>query len=368
MADEAGAPEGQDFSEVENTPVEPVAEQTETNSDAAAEAAVASKMQEIFNRNDTKNQEDELVEEGAVSPDNPDGTLDPEAEGEHVADEEVQEDEEAEQLSPEEKAAADARKKTIDAFDPNLKRIAAELGGWKQSDIEDLIAHNPVLARVTFSNMAAGYNALSQQYAQAARSVIPAQQLQAPTVAAPAPSALDELLSNPEKFKALSEIAGDELMKGFIKPLLDERKSMLEDRQFIASLRQEALVREINDSFTDVAKDGFEEFYGKAGETTQEQQNNRFKVGQLADQIRAGAQLQRVNMPVKEAIRRAHLILTANQVKATARKEIVKQVQTRAKQLTLRPTARKNRAAAPVQKGEEAALAGVQDWWASREQ
>lgn len=355
----------------EDTPITPVEGQG-GNSEKAAEEAVAAKMNEIFNRNDTKNQADELEEEGITSPDNPDGHA-PEAEKTHKP--EAKADDEAaageqetadEQQTDEEKAEAAERKKVIDSFDPNLKRVAKELGNWKPQDIDDFIVSNPTLARVTFSNMAAGYNNLSLQYAQGVRSATPAQPQQQPATTQNV-SPLDELLANPAKMKALTDVAGEDLVKAFIKPLLDERKQMLEDRAYVANLRREAVVREVNDGFTNIAQGGFEEFYGKNGEVTQEQNNNRFKVGQLADQIRSGAQLQNVNMGIHEALRRAHLIVTADQNRAQARKEIVKQVKQRSTQITARPTARRSKEA-PSARGDAAAIAAVNEFWDQRNQ
>jgi hypothetical protein len=246
--------------------------------------------------------------------------------------------------------------------------VAAQLGGWKQQDIEDFIVSNPVLARVTFSNMAAGYNNLSLQYAQAARQgIAPTQQLQQAAATTQAQmSALDELLAKPEKLKALADTAGEELMKNFIKPLLDERKAAVEDRQFIAGLRREALVREINTSIEDLAKGGFEGFYGKTAETTQQQHDNRFKVGQVADQIRAGAQMQGVNMSIKDALNRAHLIVTADQVKAQVRKEITATVKRRATQITARPTTRATSSGQSGNRGDMAAIAAVEAFMSER--
>jgi hypothetical protein len=357
--------------------IEPAAEQVQT-ADQRAEAIVADKMKEIFARNDTKNQADELEEADFEGPDNPDGDVPakekpdagkPEEEpGEEAAtgEEDPEPGEEAGgELTAEEKAEQAKQKKVIDAFDPNLRKIAKELGGWKETDIDALIVANPTLARVTFSNMAASYNALSLQYARGTRPVNPAQ-TPAQQTAATQPSAnpLDDLLNNPAKLAQLQEVAGEELTKLFIKPLLDERRAILEDRQFLSEMRRDALIREVNTSFSEVANGGFEEFYGRDGEVTQQQQDNRFKVGQLADQIRAGAQLQGVNMDVREAVKRAHLIVTADQVQAKARREVRAQVQQRSTQITARPTQRKPRQTA--KRGDDAALAAVEQFWDER--
>jgi hypothetical protein len=368
------------------TPVSPEADEgraapvAEPPSEASAGKAYSAKMAEILARNDAKNQEDELVEEGVVSGDEPDGVEKKTEADETKGDEPGGEDEpegnddkggeEAGQQQTQETEEQKARREVLEKFDPNLIQVAKELGGWKTEDVEDFIASNPVLARITFANMAAGYNNLSLQYAQAARNgaSAPAQQAQQNgATTTPQKSVLDELLANPAKFKALSEIAGQELTEGFIKPMLEERRQMVEDRQFIAGLRREALVREVTSSIEDLAKGGFKDFYGDTGATTQDQHNNRFKVAQVADQIRAGAGIQGINMSVNEALKRAHLIVTADQVKAQARKEITEQVRTRATQITSRPTNRKTvTAASGATKGDDAAIAAVEQWMSDK--
>jgi hypothetical protein len=349
------------------TPVEPAAKETP---DQKAETAVAGKMAEILARNEARNQKDELEQDGLEGVDNPDGDSPEKPEPKEGEEEEIPA---AEKEEPGETPAAEptpeetARKEALEAFDPNLKQVARELAGWKQQDIDDFIVSNPVLARVTFGNMAAGYNNLSLQYAQAARGgqvAPPRQAQQAAATTQATQSALDELLAKPEKLKALGDIAGEELMNGFIKPMLEVHKQQAEDRQFLAGLRREALIREINTSMEDIGKNGFEDFYGKAGETTQDQHNNRFKVSQVADQIRAGAQLQGVAMTIKEALQRAHLIVTADQVKAQARKEVQKQVVKRSTQITARTTARTK--VAPAPKTDDAAMAAVEQWFSDR--
>lgn len=356
----ATEPTETELQSAEETAVEPAAE-------VSAEQAVAEKMNEIFSRNDAQNQEDELVEEGLTGPNNPDGDT-PEADqavARKETAEEEGEEEEGEEAPAQTKEQAERQAK-LDAFDANLKQIAKELGGWSQEEIDEFIAASPALAKVTFSKMAAGYNALSQQYAQGARQGFqaPAQRPSQPAVATPQVNPLDDLLANPQKLAVLQEVAGKELTEGFIRPLLQERKAMLEDKSFIANLRRESLLREINESFTGLAKSGFESFYGENGGVTQDQQNNRFKVAQLADQIRAGAQLQGVNMGINEALRRAHLISTANQTQAQARKQVLKEVKKRSSQITARPTARRARPLAI--RGEDAALSAVENFWDSR--
>ena len=89
----------------------------------------------------------------------------------------------------------------------------------------------------------------------------------------------------------------------------------------------------------------------------------------MADQIRAGAQSQGVDMSIREALNRAHLIATADLAKQTARREVQAAVKKRSTQLTQRPTGRKTKTAVAgvtSRKGDEAALAAVEDFWDQR--
>jgi hypothetical protein len=331
-------------------------------SDKAAENAAAQKMNEIFGRNDRKNQADELEEEGLQGPDNPDGDELPEEDAAIVAEEE--EEVKALEAAGEQKTTEQlAAEKTLAAFDPNLKAIAKELGGWAEQDIDDFIVSNPVLARVTFARIQAGYNTLSQQYARGVQAPAAApQQSQAVATSGASPDVLNELLSNPKKLADLQEALGKDVMEGFVKPLLQAQTRANEDRAFIDGMRKEALVRDINETFTEIGGGIFADFYGKNGEVSQKQSENRFQVAQLADQIQAGAKLQNVQLSVRDALKRAHRIVTADQSAKVARQEVRSQVKKRSANLTARPTARKT-TLSPNGRSDEAALAAVADFW-----
>lgn len=332
------------------------------SSDSAAIDAATQKMNAIFGANDQKNQDDSLEEEGIVGPNDPDGDDSFGAKADAEKKDEVVEEEEG---TVEEKAEADERKAVLDEFDANLKAVAKDLGKWSQQDIEDFIVASPALAKITFSRMQDGYNALSQQYArgQAAPVVAPQQNVATGVNT----STLDTLLADPKKLAELQEVAGKELTEGFIKPILAERARQIEDRAFIDGLRKESFVRDINDTFTAFGGQGFQDFYGKNGEVGEKQSQNRFAVGQLADQIMAGAKLQNVTMTTREALSRAHLVVTADQTATKARAAVRKEVTTRRNAITARPTARKVRVA-PTDKSDAAAIESVSAFWSDRGQ
>lgn len=332
-----------------------------------------------------RQQKDEIAETEAADENNPDG-IQPDATKEEVpkeTDTPAEKDELALLQEAEKEAASrgdyeeamkirDQAKQlqaavpaTAESFDPNLLQIAKELGGWSDKDAQDLIKANPTLARVTFARIADSYNALSLQYAQGVRQPQAAQQSvpQAGATAGKLP-ALDDLFADPRRLAEFAEIHGQDLVDKVLKPLHSELVATREDRQYVASLRREALVREVNDTFKSF--DSFKDFYGESPVAlTKDQNDNRHKVGNLADQIRYGAEQSNVQMTPREALTRAHMIVTHDQHRAQARKAITQEVKRRSTQITSRPSQRN--APAPAAKTEQAALQAVAEFWSNRD-
>jgi hypothetical protein len=134
---------------------------------------------------------------------------------------------------------------------------------------------------------------------------------------------------------------------------------------FVNQQRLEVTRREVNDAVSRVAKGGYEKHYGEdPASLTDAQRTARQQLGQAADMIHAGAKMQKVDMTFGEAIRRAHLILTADKQQAQARTALVKQVKQRSTQITSRPTQRIQRS---VKRGEAAATEAVEKFWENRD-
>jgi hypothetical protein len=356
-------------------------------SDAAAEAIVGQKMADIFQDNDETQQADELEQSGVTSPDNPEGhdeVVTGEAE-DTVDDNKVDLAEASvEDLKAAEKAAVESgdyekaieirdqikavavapKNEKQDGFDPTLKQIAVELGGWSKDDVDAFVKENPTFARITFKKMADSYNALSSQYANAARNGAPAltPPVQQNATTQQQTGSLESLYKDLEKF---SEVAGSEMVERFIKPLKTDVLEPLKDVvQFVNEQRAEAVKREVLQGFEAIAKDGFEDHYGKSDQLSDKQREARQQVAQLADTIHTGAKAHGVQMSYGEAIRRAHLIQSSDKAISIARKNLVRQVKNRSTQMTQRPSQRVARVA---EVGDVAAEKAVDSFWASRE-
>lgn len=359
--------------------------------DAQAESVVAGKMNEIWGDSAERQTIDAQHETGELSPDDPDGTAVKAAEvqtpGEandlEFADATVEELKAAEQEAA---AAGDyeratelrnaAKGRTTDTavtknessgkLDPSLRSIAKDLGGWSESDINDFVRANPTLARITFQKIADSYNNVSMQYAQAARNGAPALQAQQPVQqdasAQKQTATLDSLYSDLGRFQ---EVAGQEMVDRFIKPLKNEvLEPLREVINFVNQQRAETVRQEVYKGFDGVAKDGYEDFYGKADSLNDKQKSNRQQVAQVADMVHAGATRQNVQMSYGEAIRRAHLIVNADRMQMTARKQLLGQAQKRSTQITARPS---NRLSRVGKSGDEAAMGAVTSFWNGRD-
>lgn len=363
------------------------AEETATvtaSEDAAAEAAIGDKMAEMFSENDRQNQADEQEQSGVTSPDDPDGLGETE---EVVATDDGQTDEptlEDLKAAKDEAAASGDFERAIELRDQikeletvatpkekigvlsaNDRSVMKDLGGWTDEDIETLEKSNPAFAKLTAKKLADGFNALSLQYAQAARNGAPAivpQQAPVNATTQQQTATLEQLYKNLDKFQ---EIAGNDMVEQFIKPIKNEVLDPLKEVvQFVNEQKQQAIIQEVNSAVSKVATGGYEKHYGEADTLTDKQRENRQKLYSLADMIHVGAKAHKSPITYGNAINRAHLILTADQAQAKARRELVKTVKTRSTQITSRPS---QRVPHVTKRGDAAAENVVSKFWQSRE-
>jgi hypothetical protein len=146
----------------------------------------------------------------------------------------------------------------------------------------------------------------------------------------------------------MSEIAAfaeenGEGLAGFVKSLDAEVIQPFKQQMAAAAVASQQTMRtEAVNAFEAVRKD-FGDFYGPAdGKLSDGQSNARQQLAVLADQIRSGAAAQGKQMTPGDAIKRAHAVVTAELRASTARREVVQQVQKRAKTITAKPTQRRN--------------------------
>jgi hypothetical protein len=290
-----------------------------------------------------KEQEEELIEEGKVDPLVPQGMKTAAKLAEQTK--EAEPSGEAEAVVAEGEEAKDAAPATID---PNLRYVAQEFG-WKDEKIDALFKADPELAQQTLQSLSDAYTNLSRQMVQPtqvapAPVAQPAAQPQAPT------SKLDQLYADLQSF---AEENGDSVVERLLKPLKEE---VIEPfRQFQAELqvqKSRAIAAEAGATISTL-RQKFGDVYGDEGKASPAQQQTLSQLAQLADQIRSGAKAQGRELSVKDALNRAHLIVTADRRESDGRKQVQAQVQTRAKAIVARPTPR----ARPTAEGRSEAKA-----------
>lgn len=304
----------------------------------------------------------------------------------NARDAEAAELEEQEQEEPAEEPEAPAARKpagaaqgdaNAPAVDPMLRR-AAKLNGYTDEDVDQLFELNPELAERTFGRFHEERVNQSMRFAQLAGQqqapgFVPANNqptpAQAGTGAAPAAltSKLDELFANLDKF---GEANGEELVEKLIKPLKAEIvEPFRQMREFYESQQREMDAQQVASTFKGFEGD-WSELYGKGVTVTPDQRNNRLLVCQVADQLAEGAKRQGIRLSIAESIERAHDLFTVEHQRTNARREISRQVQTRATRVTARPTQRRiaRTVGEGANKSESAASEAVANWWADRGQ
>ena len=332
VGEESGVQETQDSQEVSQDVLDHI-------SDVFAQADGPSAREVGRRASAAKEQTDELVEEGLESED-PSNQTGEEPEAEAEATEEQQPVEEAQEPTPK--------------LDPNL-RFAAQQFGWKDDAIDALYSANADLATQTFENLLNAFTALSRQSGWTAAQPQNAGPQTAQPAAQPqaSKSRLDEIFGGLKQF---SEENGDSL-GGFVKALHEELVVPFRQLQAEAVLAKEQAIRAEAMTTINTLAQQFGDVYGAdESKLTLVHNQARQHLAQVADAIRAGEQAQGRHMSVADALKRAHLIVTADRRKEEGRREVRQQVQKRSKQITARPTQRRKPGAAGSGRSDSAAM------------
>lgn len=304
------------FSEADPGELEPVGQEAE-----AAPTPDRSKA----NRQE---QAEELEQEGTEGETSEEGKVEEEPADETPADEQV----------------IDA---AVEPLDPNL-RFAAQQFGWTDDKIDALHAANPEMAVGTFQNLLSAFQNLSRQQ------LVPQAQNPAAQAAAAQQqqSKFEKLIGNLKQFE---EVNGEPLGE-MLRILHEEVYQPLRQIQAEYQVQKQQAVAAEATTTTGSLSEKFPDFYGKDDKLTLVHQQNRASLYQIADQLRSGAHQQGKDMSVRDAINRAHLIVTADMRVAEGRKQVAAQVTKRSKSITARPTQRVNPKSAGVSKGDGAAM------------
>lgn len=250
-------------------------------------------------------------------------------------------------------------------LDPVLRSIAED-SGWKPEQIDRLYAADPELAEQTFSQLADSFVNLSRQFLAPAPGTTPA----APTNTQPAqvpaqsPSQLPAEISD-DALKAFAAENGEQAAN-LLKTIRDHfsaRTGALEQRvqkaeQVTKSAEDKVIAQEASATVADLSTK-FPTLYGKGDNHrlwTVEQYEKRVELATLADQIRSGAINQGRTISVKDAIKRAHYIVSRDSVKTEARTELAATIKQRSRNATARPTQRTNPRSAGQSRSNDAAI------------
>ncbi len=259
----------------------------------------------------------------------------------------------------------DAEGEDVPTLSPIL-RHAAKRAGWKDADIDKLIKTDPAMAEEMCTRLLKSFNDLSAEYgrlgANFQQGQLPPQNggsanKQQPSQQPPQQQT-DDLLTQlyGEKFQELSKKYGDDFMEDILKPLLGPVQEM-----YMATQKQaiKAVANEVGSFFKGLPEE-FGELYGKADQVSDEQFEARKRLAQMADQIQYGARRQGIELSVSECLERANLMFAAEHLGSIERKRITKQVQKRSKQITQRPSQRRQPSADGGKKGDEAAMSAYE--------
>jgi hypothetical protein len=244
-------------------------------------------------------------------------------------------------------------------------RQAAKRNGYEDAEIDRLYAADPELATKSFSRLYEAYNRLSEDYARLGQANVaaiptgqgqgqptPQQNVQQPTIMAELNKVFDQ-----KSLQSLAETQGQEFVDNFIMPLkrdlIDPVSKLLGKLQ----AQEDAQVqRDVATAFKGWEGD-FGDVYGPADpqQRTALHQRNRLDVAREAEWIYEGAQRSGIDMPVGEALERAHeRMFGKDRIAVQERKKLTSAVQSRSQQITARPS---NRRGAEEPVGDAAAEA-----------
>jgi hypothetical protein len=242
--------------------------------------------------------------------------------------------------------------------DPYIR--AAIHSGWTPEEITSLVEKDPDLALKTCRKMYETVNKSSAEFAHFGRQRIK-EQTDKPVKKDDSKSVANE----PDvDITALKKEYGDDPIVGVVEKLVakmntlapvSDKKETVSVDQVRANLREEDSLRvQINTFFGDETMKTYNEFYGAIpkGQTnwdklTTEQQQHRWDVINLADQICHGAIALGKEITVEEAMNRAHLSLSQSVLEKAIKEDLKNKVKGRTK--TLQP-----KSASPVKIDKQA--------------
>ena len=263
----------------------------------------------------------------------------------------------------------DAGEATLD----DTLRHAAKRTGWSDEEIEGFYEQNPELALKTFERMRDSSNELTRQFAelgQARKGLKDGDGGQAPGDAQasddgdgekPDPHTVTagDLLANAfgDRLDTVRSEYGEDFYEEILTPLAEAIAAPLAEAYgFVSEQREAALNREV-DQFFNGLPESRRELYGQGAKVSGEEHvKARQEVAELADQIRAGAAVQGLDLSVTDALERADALYAQDHIRSSERKKLTDQVARRSGRRTQRPTQRRRTRGAGAERSTEAAM------------
>lgn len=242
---------------------------------------------------------------------------------------------ESTETDPEAKANPEKEAAAVESTGPTLPaayRRTLKAYEWTDEEIENALKTGGEQFVASASKMHATRSREISQFAALGRASRQ-QPAAAPAIESPKPVDVD----------ALTKLYGDEtFIKNIAGPLnqtVAQINAALPRIQAMEQVAQQAQLEQLGRQVDTFFKtnEGVAEYGDTAATATEAQLSARMKVLELADALRSGSRQQGRNLTFDEALQIAYDTSSTVTKATTARKEVVKQLQTRAKAVTLRP-------------------------------
>jgi hypothetical protein len=262
--------------------------------------------------------------------------------------------------------------------DPSLVALAVQQGADKAA-LDKLVTEDPEEANQLLTQLAEEVNRVTLQSLQGQTG--PTGQDGQSTQSATSSddqeiTPLEAMFANEETLAEAREEFGEKHVE-LLRPLAEQAKQNREDRAFTAQLRQElevqkeqAMIAQLNDTFKSFGV-GYTEFYGAdIAKVSEAQQANRESVTQIADKLRVADILtNKPERPLRNYLTEAHAIVSVDQQRTAARRELLSKIETRSKSTTAKPNRSKSSGTstpeenASIELGKKAAQLGLEGWF-----
>lgn len=322
--------------------------------EVVSESELEAKIQAKLDNLDSNSSADEVEEE--VEETEKDSTPEKsEKEESEEKEEEKEEKEETEESETDEKQAESEVKLTDEkSSTPDEKEELSEAylraavhQGWTKDEVVKFFDDSPELAKRTFEKIYESTNKLTSEFAALGRAKVakPAAKESSPEVKVIDIEALEKEYKDDPLFDAVKLLNTEMIRIKSSKPAeIEEATSKLKGRE------SQLFEQQLNSFFNDDTLAPYGDFYGVVEDSAAQwddvltgvQLKKRVELVELADQIILGATQQGINMPVAEALEKAHMLVSAPIKDKVIAKEIKDKLVKRGKSISLKPSSSKS--------------------------